>query len=454
MIFILLLTIGSLHASDTDNFVIDASKIDEDSIESFDDTQFVGSAEDVKVEKSQDSSNNVKSFSDLAQEIENTKKGSVLVLDGKYKFDPKEDGQYKNGIFITKSIKIVGKNNCTIDGNGKARIFKLESHCKLTLKHIKFTRGYSKGSNGGALFSYSHCVIIIKNCGFTRNVAFKANGGAIASGAHSVVDIRDSKFYYNKALRSSDKAWPKDQRGMGGVLDINIGSKLILHNSIFKENQGYLSIILVMSQTDKGTKTSTVDVKNCLFERNAAAINGVFYLDEYGKGTFTKSVFKKNFSRDKGATLVLDASKSALVKNCRFEKNVGVFGGAIDLLKYNKYVSHVSVVDCSFIKNKAKQVGGAIYSEHGRLKIVTSKFIKNKAGVSGGAVEVRGGKLNMVKPLFKQNSAQCGGAVLVKDKKGIHSYKAKFIKNRATVDGKNILAIFNHHVSKIKILTK
>lgn len=464
---LLFVCIGSIHAADdgnsdesiglSDKITVNSSDKDFTMVKAFNSkiiaSDKVNKSSNVISQDNTKLNSNTKSFSDLAKKIDSAKDGSVVVLSGKYKYDPEKDKDYTKGIKISKNIKIVGKNKCSIDGGGKVRGLIIESHCKVTIKKVTFKHLYSRESNGAAIFSYGDSKIIIRDCIFSKNVVYKANGGAIASGPNTNLDIHDSKFYHNKALRGSDKSWPNDQKGMGGAIQLNIGSKLTLYHSSFKHNLAYLSIILVMSNNkDIGTKTSTVHVEKCLFENNSARINGVFYLDEYGKGTFLKSTFKKNHSKDKGGTLILDASKYALVKNCRFVKNSGEFGGAIDLYKYNKKTSKASVVGCSFIKNKADDAGGAIFSDYGKLKIVKSKFIKNKAGVSGGAVEVRGGKLSLIKTVFKVNRAQCGGALLVKDKKCIHAYQNKFVKNNATVNGKNILGIFNHEVSKVKFL--
>lgn len=379
-----------------------------------------------------------KSFSDLSHEIENAK--DILVLKGEYRYDPDKDEDYEKGVTITKDIKIYGED-CTIDGSRQARCLKIDSGCKVTLNQITFKNGHTKNSPGGAIYLSPYSKLTINNCIFKGNIAYNSNGGAIAAGHHTNLKIYNSKFDSNKAISVSKSS--KSKKGMGGALKVGIGSKLTLVNCEFKKNKAHLSIILVVSHNKKmGTKTSKVYVKNCLFKKNRAKINGVFYLDEYGRGKFINCIFKRNIAEKEGI-VILDASKYVLVKKCYFYKNTGVYGGAIKLVKHKKSVAHAKISKCTFIKNRAKRDGGAIFSQNAKLTITKCKFIKNRASLSGGAVELRGGKPKLIKPYFKKNRAKYGGAILLKDKKSIKLYKAKFIKNKAK-EGKNYLGICHH----------
>ena len=217
---------------------------------------------------------------------------------------------------------------------------------------------------------------------------------------NDILIIQKSKFYKNKAIRNSNKIWPEDQKGMGGAIIVNIGSTFKLYDSVFKGNNAYLATILVMSKTDYGgIKTTTSYVKNCLFEKNTAKIHSVFYLDEYGKGTFLNLKFKNN-KATRGGTLILDAS-NAIVKNCRFERNIGNVGCGISIFKYGSRISKVKIVKCTFINNHAKSSGGAVYSEFGHVKILKSKFISNDAVSSGGSIFTKNGLLRLFNSLMK-----------------------------------------------------
>ena len=445
--FVFLLSVNSIQSADT-NITNDGLSVDGE--------QHNASASAVvkdvkKTTPAKTKTSNVKTFSDLMKEIKKAKPNSVFILNGEYKYNPKTDGKYKNGIVISKNIKIIGINGATINGNGKMRCLILTSGIKVSISKVTFKNGLSNNENGGGIFVNRNSQLILKHCTFKNNKAYKANGGAICTAMNCKLEIHNCDFYKNKAIRASDKKWPKDQRGMGGAIHVTIGSSLKVYNSVFKKNSGYLSIILVLSQRDKEIKYSNALIKNCLFEKNTANINGVFYLDEYGSGRFIESTFKKNVAKDKGGTLVLDASKKALVKKCHFEDNVGEYGGAVDLFKFKKKISHVSIVNCVFKENTARECGGAIFSDYGYLTIKNCKFYQNKASKSGGALEVRSGKLRLMKPVFNSNSAKYGGALLIKNKKSIYSKNTKYIHNKAS-HGKNILAIYANSVSKLKII--
>lgn len=72
-------------------------------------------------------SDNAKSFTQLAQDINNA--GSVLNLTSDYKYKS-SDGKYKNGINITKTL-IINGNNHILDGNNLTRIFNVRGNLTL-----------------------------------------------------------------------------------------------------------------------------------------------------------------------------------------------------------------------------------------------------------------------------------------------------------------------------------
>ena len=392
------------------------------------------------------------SFSNLANEIQSTDSDGVLYLDKNFKYTS-SDSQYRGGIPISDDIHIKG-NGHYIDGSGKTRILKIRQNCKVVLENIVFKNGYSSGkfNNGGAIVLMEHSSLTIKNCVFKNNVAYKSNGGAIATGYYTKLNIQHSKFLNNKAVRVSSKPWPNDIMGLGGAIEVHVGSKLKLTDSTFKGNSGFVSTVLVMSYSEAtGIKTSTVNVKGCLFEKNKANINGAFYLDEYGKGSILKTKFKKNTAKEGGA-LVLDASKSALVKDCTFERNTGKVGAGISVFKFNNKASKVKIEKCSFKNNYAKFSGGAIYSDCGKVTVTNSKFTGNKAALTGGSIYIMAGSLVLKSCIFKNNKAKNGAAIIVHNKNFIVAKATKFINNIASDrGGQTIYGLTNGRHVNIKI---
>ena len=98
--------------------------------------------------------------------------GSTITLENNYTY---EGSGYTNGIKIERSITIDGKGH-TIDADGKARIFDVESGV-VTLKNIVFKNGYQSVFFGGGAVRVKTIDCVIDNCTFIDNSAPK--GGAI-----------------------------------------------------------------------------------------------------------------------------------------------------------------------------------------------------------------------------------------------------------------------------------
>ena len=115
-------------------------------------------------------SNNAKSFTQLAKDINNA--SSVLNLTNDYKYNSSSDSTYKAGINITKTLTING-NNHNIDGNNLARIFNVKGN--LTLNFITFVNCYAD-EYGGAVYNSGN--LSVGNCSFV-NCSARSSGGAI-----------------------------------------------------------------------------------------------------------------------------------------------------------------------------------------------------------------------------------------------------------------------------------
>ncbi len=110
----------------------------------------------------------------------------------------------------------------------------------------------------------------------------------------------------------------------------------------------------------------------------------------------------------------------AYINNCKFINNaVKYFGGAISL-----YDSDVYVTNCYFESNQAEKKGGAISLLNGmaNLTVINSTFIKNSAKDNGGALEIEALNTYNVRyfadiynSTFISNSAKYGGAVIGTD---------------------------------------
>lgn len=370
-------------------------------------------------------------FTDLNEQINSTDE-STIHLNENYTYNSSSDESLVDGIVISRNITIIGNNTC-IDGNNLARAVTIKSKCSVVLENLTFKNCFSE-NRGGAILVNSNSNLTIRNCIFESNSVFNSNGGALCSHSGTNIEIYNSRFTNNTSIRESDLEWEKFKRGMGSAICIGIDSNLKLYDTIFNNNNAYLSTILVISYDDVIYKLSTLHVNNCSFENNTSKRSGVIYLDEYGKGEILNSIFKNNAIIETSGTLILDASIYALVKNCIFESNKAIRGGAINLKKFEENITNVFIKDCQFIKNYASVSGGAIYSNSGNINIENSTFLENSAQNHGGAIYATDGSVSINDCLFNKNLAKYGGAISAKSDT-CHFKNTVFYENSAFEKG-------------------
>lgn len=365
--------------------------------------------------------NNTKTFSNLSNLIDGVDEGSVLELNQSYKFDSSLDNEsYINGVVISKDITLIGNNNIFIDGSKIARGLNITSNCTVILKNIIFKNGYASSYGGGAIIVGKYSNLYIDNCTFYGNKVYNANGGAIYGLDCTNIEIHNCEFYNNTGVRVSNLAWKEYKCGMGSVICMRIGSNLKLFDSIVRDNIGSLTTILIITWDDVNINQSTLYIKNCSFVNNTAKSNGVIYLDEFGIAEIIDSVFKDNQVTYYGGTVVFDTSNSAIVKNCTFENNSAINGGAIFISSYNpQYKSHVKIMDSVFSENTAQDYGGAIVSKYCVTQINNVSFIENSASKSGGAIYSNLGSIKIIDSYFTDNSANYGGGLCLKTESNV-----------------------------------
>ncbi len=375
----------------------------------------------------------VKTYTDLNNRINETQ-DSTLTLNESYRYDSALDNEsFIDGIYISKDMTILGRNDCCIDGNFLAKGFVIESNCSIVLENITFKNMYAI-TDGAGILMMPNSTLTLKNCAFINNKVYNANGGGIYCNHDTSMEVYDCLFYNNTSIRESDLDWKEFKSGMGSAITANIGTNLRLNNTVFRKNNAYLTTLLIVSFNDLGYKESHLQLSNCLFEDNMAYSTCALYLDELGRGEITDSVFRNNFANT-SSIVILDASRSALVKNCLFEGNTAAKGGAVHVKVFDySYMSNVSIEDCNFTKNRAIEDGGAIFSKYGLTKISNCNFIENTAGESGGAIYTKLGELNLTDSYFYGNSAQYGGALLINDDK-CRVNNCEFVRNAASVRG-------------------
>lgn len=149
---------------------------------------------------------------------------------------------------------------------------------------------------------------------------------------------------------------------------------------------------------------------NCTFTSNKVGTygaGGAIYCQ--GSNTnIINSTFIKNNSPNEGGTIFCDGNYGNII-NCTFSENTVTRRGAAIFLKYG---SKWNIIDSKFIKNEAREFGGAIYALECNIDVYNCSFIENKAGESGGAIF--GNKMNIInKSLFYRNAGKNGAALSI-----------------------------------------
>ncbi len=143
---------------------------------------------------------------------------------------------------------------------------------------------------------------------------------------------------------------------------------------------------------------SSPTIRNCNFENNTALQGGAIYNSRYSSPTILDTVFISNTAVNKGGA-VYNTRNTPTFTSCSFVANETTNtssndgGGAI----YNNTSSSTegpTIIDCFFEENKVSSIskGGAInsYLNPGKLIIIDSMFMKNQ-GQYGGAIYLNSG---------------------------------------------------------------
>ncbi|WP_458454812.1 Ig-like domain-containing protein [Methanobrevibacter sp.] len=143
--------------------------------------------------KAKTSPDGVCEFTTLQNRIDNPDINE-LVLDCDYVYSSVNDGEFKDGVGISRDNFVVDGQGHTIDAKHLARIFDIEAE-NVTLKNINFINGF--GKDGGAVLS--NASITIENCTFINNSA-GYNGGAVQVNGNCTIE--GSNFFNNSAVHA------------------------------------------------------------------------------------------------------------------------------------------------------------------------------------------------------------------------------------------------------------
>ena len=391
-------------------------------------------------------------FSQLADEISSTNQSTVN-LTSDYRFNSNVDSNLSDGVGISKNITIEG-NDHIIDGSNQARGLYIHSCCNVVLDNITFSNCFSNAS-GGAIFLSPHSNLTLKNCIFKSNSVYNSNGGAVIGQSSTNINVFNCIFDNNTCIRESNLEWVKFKAGMGSAFFVYYNSNIKILNSTFRNNNGHVSTIIVISYDEGNTYyKSTCYVKDCLFESNVSPSHTVIYIDELGQGEILDSVFRNNRVTFMGGVITLESTVYTLIRNCLFENNHVIKGGALNIVPYAHIQSTADIINCNFSNNHASKNGGAIYANDVKMTVTNSNFYRNSAEDNGGAIFLYLGSAKLSNLNFHENHAISGGALYIinndvdlKNSVLIHNSAIKnggaIYDNKAHVSSKNNRFISN-----------
>ena len=338
-------------------------------------------------------------FTDL-NDIINGNTNSTIYLTNNYKYNDDTDSSFQDGIIINRNLTIYG-NGVTIDGDGSARIFKVDDKVTVAFHNINFVNGKTD-EHGGAIYGGN-----AYDCIFTDNEAERF-GGAIAYG-----DAYNCTFTSNKAGQGGamyegnayDCTFTENEAAQGGA---KWGGET--YNCVFHKND---------ADGDGGAIAYGV-AYNCEFSENEADNGGAIYdVDAYN------STFTSNIASDNGGAI-----HKGNAYDCTFTDNNGGYGGAIDHGHaynsiFNENYAHNnggaicngSAQNCTFTENKAVYWGGAMCFGDS----YNCTFISNKADNKGSAMY--GGNTCLCRLIDNENS-NTGFIPLILD---VSEYKSTYM---------------------------
>ncbi len=383
-----------------------------------------------------------------------------------------------NGVTFRKNTAQTDFENDTTPMGGGA--LALGSESKTMIQNSIFSQNESK-YHGGAIAmrgpddgDNSAADLDIIDSEFRGNIAAQ-NGGAIYSTFYDSENVKDSVYIednefvantavnggaiYNEGLadRGDNVAAMKviDSEFVGNIVTnyggaVYNGSKLVLEDSEFSENNAYVGGAMFLA---KGSDTTICDAE---FDANTADFGGAIYTSTGIKNVdISDSEFTNNVALGAGAVGIFNRGTLTNVKFSGNKATDATDDGAGAL--FLGALSQVQLNNVDFVNNTSAAMGGAIAmrgvdegnNKDAKLDIIGGSFTGNTAAAEGGAIFSTFYDSENVKDSvyikgteFTKNSAERGGAIYTEGKAdlggGLASMKiegAKFTENMAAEEG-------------------
>lgn len=283
-------------------------------------------------------------FKDIQNLIDQSNENDTIMLSGTFTGDSK--------IVLNKTLTIVGASSgATLDGKLLTQILEINSS-NTVMKNIKFINSFGISVHIGGKN------VTIDNCSFENSINGELGSALSCSGDN--VRILNSRFLNNIANKSSC-------HHTDGPAIYLIANNATIDSCIFINNTGY-NYETASSGGAIWLKGSNNSILNSIFINNSAI----------SKFAWTLHSEEQTFLADGNGGAVYWVGNNGRIDNCSFVNCIAhTYGGAI----YFKSANNCSINNSSFINNYAVGDAGAIYLGQNvfNFKIENSKFEENVA---------------------------------------------------------------------------
>ncbi len=338
-----------------------------------------------------------------------------------------KQGNYKTNEKAVFSIVLAAKNSSlTIDGglfqdNGVGGVTGLYS-TKVYVQYSVFTKNF--GKEGAALYVETNTELGVFNCSFTSNYA---SIGSVISGRHRInISIQNSIFEKNIASMAATVCL--DQKGtlivenssfMSNIAPEAAGIRLTNHISGHITNCKFLNNRAIPKEID----IDLIKYKDTKIPYNSHGKNSPYFLSDHGFGGALLTFENVNLSLKHchlsgntamsfGGAVYAYQQSNINIESSIFEANTAYRGGAIAIGGVTES-SRMTILDTTFTRNYAIDIGGVIFSEMVvYLNITSCEFYTNIAAEA--AVFHLDGRVIMnltLSNIFNNEGKQQGGII-------------------------------------------
>ncbi len=147
--------------------------------------------------------------------------------------------------------------------------------------------------------------------------------------------------------------------------------------------------------------------------------------------TVMNCTFLKNKAKAGGGGVYNSGSSSPVLTNCTFLENCSDFGAGV----YNSESSSPMLTNCTFSENRADSYGGGIRNRDSSPVLMDCTFSENRAGSYGGGMCNISSLPTLTNCIFFKNSSDVGGGIYNSNSSSATLTNCAFSENRADSHG-------------------